>query len=63
MKLSTIYFGAIVVEGYDDTRVQELEDEKLENWDSLNSLETNCEIIKQKLLFFEFQTVKDVETF
>ena len=41
MKLSTIFSGAIVVKGYDDTRVQELEDEKLENWDRLNSLETN----------------------
>ena len=40
MKLSTIFFGAAVVEGYDDTRVQELEDEKLENWDRLNSLAT-----------------------
>ena len=42
MKLSTIYFGALVVEGYDDTRIQDLEDDKLENWDSLNSVKNSC---------------------
>ena len=45
MKLSTIYFGALVVEGYDDTRIQDLEDDKLENWDSLNSAKNLCWVL------------------
>ena len=40
MKLSTIYVGVLVVEGYDDTRIQDLEDDKLENWGRLKSTDT-----------------------
>ena len=52
MKLTTIYFGALVVEGYDDTRIQDLEDDKLENWDSLNSMKKLCWVLYYSLIIF-----------
>ena len=63
MKLSTIYVGVLVVEGYDDTRIQDLEDDKLENWGRLKSTDTIFGLVGSRKMFVEFQTVKDVETF
>ena len=36
MKLSIIFVGTVTVEGYDDTQIKDLEDNKLENWDRLS---------------------------